>query len=127
MNVKKINPIVAFIAGCILALVLCSGIFMGFYLCRFRPDRLSNSELREQLTAVNSSFESANAALTAVTDGLSECRTAASDSLDYCATIRDASQRIRAQIKILQDYYTNTGRLIDNCGNSDKSNEIGEE
>lgn len=128
-KVKKfINYLIAFMFG----FVLAGGIAIGYCIHRSRLNRIENGQLESQLeltsnelAAVRGELATVREELVAATNRLSEytnqidsirieignCQSIVADSLGLVQDIRDATQRIRRQIEILQDYYNRIGNI----------------
>lgn len=132
----------AFVGVCI-GVLLTLGISFGCGFFKSGQDRTSNGELtkdvgnaegtvellereigilRDELSAANARLSENQSTLGAVRKCIEECKQTVEDGFSDITTIREATERIRAEIVILQDFYDSVCDIYDSIDNSDSFN-----
>lgn len=96
-----ISIVVSFLSG----VLLSAAVTTGYYFGKLNSDRQEYRSVTEKLERAVGETEQ-------IRTEISKCRDIVEDSTRRVQEIRDASGKIREQVKILQDYYDSTGRIL---------------
>ena len=99
------NFFLGFIVGFGIGIVTFAGTFIGYNIRESRFNRVENEKLVEH-------YQSARSELDRVRKCLEQCQTQVQSGRDDIDDIDNAVERIRAETKILHEYYDRTSCII---------------
>lgn|GEM_PF-6656888 len=120
MDANKICFIL-FLSGFAVGFAVSAGIAIFVYIRKLRRYRQENGDLRRQLECSNREIEQYGSQISAIRRDLEGCKSELAAGLDSITGIRDASKAIREQVKILEKYVSDTGRVYGNLGGNSGS------